>query len=100
LIPRCWWTNLYRKKTIRVKWVYRTKLNADGSINRYKARLAVKGYAQVFGVDFSETFALVTLLDTIKLLLALSTQNDWKVYHLDVKSAFLNGYMQEEIFIE
>jgi hypothetical protein len=60
----------------------------------------VKGYAQVFGVDFSETFALVTLLDTIKLLLALSTQNDWKVYHLDVKSAFLNGYMQEEIFIE
>jgi hypothetical protein len=59
----------------------------------------VKGYAQVFGVDFSETFALVALLDTIKLLLALSTQNDWKVYHLDVKSAFLNGYMQEEIFI-
>jgi hypothetical protein len=58
LIPRCWWTNLYRKKTIRVKWVYRTKLNADGSINRYKARLAVKGYAQVFGVDFSEKFAL------------------------------------------
>jgi hypothetical protein len=54
----------------------------------------------VFGVDFSETFALVALLDTIKLLLALSTQNDWKVYHLDVKSAFLNGYMQEEIFIE
>jgi hypothetical protein len=60
----------------------------------------VKGYAQVFGVDFSETFALVALLDTIKLLLALSTQNDWKVYHLDVKSVFLNGYMQEEIFIE
>ena len=60
------------KKAIGVKWVYRTKLNADGSVNKYKARLVVKGYAQLFGVDFSETFAPVARLDNIRLLLALA----------------------------
>jgi hypothetical protein len=88
------------KKAIEVKWVYRTKQNADSSINKYKARLVVKGYAQVFGVDFLETFALVARLDTIRLLLALYAQKNWKVYQLDVKFAFLNGYLQEEIYIE
>ena len=88
------------KKAIEVKWVYRTKQNADSSINKYKARLVVKGYAQVFGVDFLETFAPVARLDTIRLLLALYAQKNWKVYQLDVKFAFLNGYLQEEIYIE
>lgn len=60
----------------------------------------MKGYAQVFGVDFLETFALVARLDTIRLLLAVAAQKNWKVYQLDVKSAFLNGYLQEEIYIE
>lgn len=88
------------KQPIGVKWVYRTKLNADGSINKYKARLVVKGYAQVFRVDFSETFAPVARLDTIRMLLAIAVHKRWQVYHLDVKSAFLNGYLQEEIFVE
>ena len=68
------------KKAIGVKWVYRTKLNADGSINKYKARLVVKGHAQLFGVDFSETFAPVARLDTIRLLLALAAQKQWRNY--------------------
>ena len=76
---------------IGVKWVYRTKLNADGSVNKHKARLVVKGYAQIFGVDYSDTFAPVARLDTIRLLLAIVAQKGWKVYQLDVKSAFLNG---------
>ncbi|WJZ98853.1 hypothetical protein VitviT2T_017352 [Vitis vinifera] len=88
------------RKVIGVKWVYRTKLNADGSVNKYKARLVVKGYSQVFGVDFSETFARVARLDTIRMLLALTAQKGWKTYQLDVKSAFLNGYLQEEIYVE
>ena len=88
------------KKPIGVKWVYRTKLNSDGSINKHKARLVVKGYAQMFGVDFSETFAPVARLDTIRMLLALAAQKKWKIYQLDVKSAFLNGYLEEEIFVE
>ncbi|WKA12871.1 hypothetical protein VitviT2T_030219 [Vitis vinifera] len=88
------------KKAIGVKWVYRTKLNYDGSINKHKARLVVKGYAQMFGVDFSETFAPVARLDTIRMLLALAAQKGWKIYQLDVKLAFLNGYLEEEIFVE
>ncbi|XP_037491502.1 uncharacterized mitochondrial protein AtMg00820-like [Jatropha curcas] len=67
------------KKAIGVKWVYRTKLNSDGSINKHKARLVVKGYAQMCGVDFSKTFAPVARLDTIRMLLAIVAQKGWKV---------------------
>jgi hypothetical protein len=62
------------KKAIGVKWVYRTKLNSDGYVNKYKARLVVKGYARMFGVDFSETFTPVARMDTIRMLLALIAQ--------------------------
>ncbi|WVZ15405.1 hypothetical protein V8G54_012971 [Vigna mungo] len=88
------------RKVIGVKWVFKTKLNADGLINKHKARLVVKGYAQIFGVDYSNTFAHVARLDTIRLLLAIAAQKSWKVFHLDVKSAFLNGILQEEIYVE
>ncbi|GKV39929.1 hypothetical protein SLEP1_g47623 [Rubroshorea leprosula] len=88
------------KNVIGVKGVFRTKLNPDGLVNKYKAKLVIKGYAQQQGVDFSETFAPVVRHDTIKLLFAISAQNDWKVYHMDVKSAFLNGFLEEEIYIE
>ena len=73
------------KKAIGVKWVYRIKLNFDGFVNKHKARLVVKGYAQMFGVDFSETFAPIARLDTIRMLLASVAQNGWKIYQLDVK---------------
>lgn len=86
------------RKIIGVKWVFRTKLNADGSLNEYKDRLVVKGYAQIYGVDYSDTFAPVVRLDTIRLLLAISAQESWNVFQLDDKSAFLNGQLQEEIY--
>ncbi|KAJ8747058.1 hypothetical protein K2173_013156 [Erythroxylum novogranatense] len=63
------------RKVIGVKWVYWTKLNADSSINKYKARLVVKGYAQIFGVDYSKTFSPVARLDIIRMLLAIAAQN-------------------------
>jgi hypothetical protein len=83
-----------------VKWIFKTKLNADGSINKHKARLVVKGYSQEPSIDFTETFAPVSRLDTIKLLLALAAQNGWHIFQLDVKSAFLNGVLNEEIYVE
>ncbi|TYJ99556.1 Retrovirus-related Pol polyprotein from transposon TNT 1-94 [Cucumis melo var. makuwa] len=77
-----------------------TKLNADGSINKHEARLVVKGYAQIFGVDYSDTFAPVARMDTIRLLFAIAAQKGWKLFQLNVKSAFLNGVLQEEIYVE
>nr|XP_048319537.1 uncharacterized mitochondrial protein AtMg00820-like [Ziziphus jujuba var. spinosa] len=85
------------KKAIGVKWVFRTKLNADGTINKHKARLVEKSYMQQSVIDYGDTFAPVARHETIKFLLALATKEGWKVYQLDVKSAFLNGYLQEEV---
>ena len=62
------------RKVIGVKWVFRTKLNVDCSVNKYKARLIVKGYAQIFSVDYSNIFALVSRLDTIRLVLMVAAQ--------------------------
>ncbi|KAF7810363.1 Retrovirus-related Pol polyprotein from transposon TNT 1-94 [Senna tora] len=88
------------QQVIGTKWVFKTKLNPDGSISKHKAILVAKGYSQQQGVDFSENFAPVARFDTIRLLLALAAHKGWKVYQLDVKSAFLNGVLEERIYIE
>ncbi|KAI4297629.1 hypothetical protein L6164_037513 [Bauhinia variegata] len=88
------------RNVIGLKWVFRTKFNPDGSINKHKARLVVKGYSQIFGIDYSDTFAPVARHDTIRLLLTIVAQKGWQVFHMDVKSAFLNGFLQEEIYVE
>ena len=88
------------KNVIGVKWVYKTKLNPDGSINKLKARLVVKGYTQQLGIDFTDTFAPVARYETIRLLFAIAAQGGWKIHQLDVKSSFLNGYLTEEIFVD
>ncbi|KAM1099314.1 hypothetical protein TB2_005809 [Malus domestica] len=88
------------KPVIGVKWVYKTKLNLDGSVLKNKARLVAKGYAQKPGLDYNETYAPVARLDTIRTLIALAAQKSWKLYQLDVKSAFLNGVLQEEVYVE
>ena len=88
------------KEIIGVKWVYKTKLNSDGSIQKHKARLVAKGYSQQYGIDYNETFAHVARLDTIRALVALAAQKKWQIHQLDVKSAFLNRYLEEEIYVE
>ncbi|KAG8479622.1 hypothetical protein CXB51_029429 [Gossypium anomalum] len=88
------------RKIIGVKWVYRAKQNADGSLNKLKARLVVKGFSQKYSLDYMETFSPMARLDTIRLLVALVAQMQWKIHQLDVKLAFLNGYLEEEIYVE
>ncbi|GJU42070.1 putative RNA-directed DNA polymerase [Tanacetum coccineum] len=85
---------------IGVKWVFKTKLEKDGKIDKHKARLMVKGYAQKKGLDYSEVFAPVTKWDTIRSIFALAAQRGMKVHQLDIKSAFLYGELEETVFVE
>ncbi|KAM2503789.1 hypothetical protein PS1_037777 [Malus domestica] len=87
-------------KAIRVKWVYKTKKNANGEVERYKARLMANGYSQRVGIDYDEVFAPVARLETIRLLISLAAQNKWKIQQMDVKSVFLNGVLEEEVYIQ
>jgi hypothetical protein len=88
------------KKSIGVKWVYKTKLNEKGQIEKHKARLVSKGFSQQPGTDYGETFSPVARLDTVRILLAITAQHKWKVYQMDVKSAFLNGFLEEEVYVD
>lgn len=87
------------RKINGVKCIYRTKLNVDGSVNKLKWRLVVKGYSQIFGVDYSETFSPSARLETIRFLLTIATQKYWKIFQLDVKSVFSNDFLQEKIYV-
>ena len=85
---------------IGTKWVFRNKLNDEGEVIRNKARLVAKGYAQEEGLDYDETFAPVARLEAIRILLAFACYKDFKLFQMDVKSAFLNGYINEEVYVE
>ncbi|KAM0043888.1 putative RNA-directed DNA polymerase [Helianthus debilis subsp. tardiflorus] len=86
-------------KPIGVKWVFKTKFNEQGKVDKYKARLVVKGYAQKRGVDYNEVFAPVARWDTIRSFLAMAAQKDWSVFQMDVKSAFLHGELKEIVYV-
>jgi transposase InsO family protein len=87
-------------KPIGVKWVFKKKVNAQGEVERYKARLVAKGYKQQEGVDYDEVFAPVARMETVRLLISLAAQSKWDIYQMDVKSAFLNGILEEEVYVE
>jgi len=69
-------------------------------VERYEPRLVAKGYSQKLGIDYDEVFALVARLKIIWLIIAITVQHRWEVYQIDVKSTFLNGFLEEEVYIE
>ncbi|KAL9259481.1 Retrovirus-related Pol polyprotein from transposon RE2-like protein [Drosera capensis] len=82
------------------KWVFGNKSHENGTVIRNKARLVAKGYSQEEGIDFDETFAPIARLEAIRMFLAYAAYEGFKVYHMDVKSVFLNGKLQEEVYVE
>lgn len=82
------------------KWAFKLKLNSDGSISRYKARLVAKRFHQQAGVDFHKTFSPMIKLATIRLVLAIVVNCNWPLRQLDVSNAFLHGYLKEDIYMQ
>jgi hypothetical protein len=84
---------------IETKWVFKNKQEEDGEVVRNKARLVAQGYSQVEGLDFRETFDPVARLEAIRILLAFAAFKGFKLYQMNVKSTFLNGVIQEEVYV-
>jgi len=95
LVPRLEGINVIGKK-----WIHKNKSDENGTVTRNKARLVAQGYTQVEGLDFDETVAHVARLESIRLLLGVACILKFKLYQMDVKSAFLNGYLHEEVYVE
>jgi hypothetical protein len=96
------WTLVERPKSnvIGTKWVFKNKQDENGMVTRNKARLVAQGFTQVKGLDFEETYAPAARLEAIRILLADVAHHNFKLYQMDVKSAFLNGPIQELVYVE
>jgi hypothetical protein len=88
------------QNVVGTMWVFRNKQDEHGVVTRNKARLVAKGYSQIEGLDFGETYAPVARLESIRILLAYATYQGFKLYQMDVKIAFLNGPIKEEVYVE
>ncbi len=88
------------RKAIGSRWVFKVKHQSDGRVERYKCRLVAKGYSQKYGVDYDETFSPVVRFSSIRTLLYFAVQNNLHVHQMDVVTAFLNGHLDEEIYME
>ncbi|KAL4377319.1 hypothetical protein GQ457_02G027920 [Hibiscus cannabinus] len=87
-------------KPIGCKWVFKNKTDMDGNVQTYKGRLVAKGFRQIHGVDYDETFSLVAMFKSIRILLAVAAFHDYEIWEMDVKTAFLNGKLEEDAMKE
>jgi hypothetical protein len=88
------------KFAIGCKWVYKIKTRSDGTVDRYKARLVVKGFTQEYGIDYEETFALMARISSIRTFITVSAFRHWPLFQMDVKNAFLNRELTEEVYMQ
>ena len=96
------WTLVPRPERVNIistKWIFCNKPNEEGNIIRNKTRLVAQGYNQVEGVNFDETFSPIACIESTRVLLALACHLKFKLYQMDVKSAFLNGFLNEEVYV-
>ena len=91
---------LARRKPIGSKWVFKKNKNPEGKVEKYKSRLLANGYSQVSGIDFGDSFSLVAKVASIRLLLSIVATFDFEVEHMDVKTTFLHGDIEEEIYMK
>src|SRR5436189_6416844 len=84
---------------ITCKWVFKVKTRSDGTVERYKARLVARGFQQEYGRDYDETFAPVAHMTTVRTLVAIAVVRHWDISQMDVKNAFLNGDLHEEVYM-
>ncbi|GJZ33086.1 retrotransposon protein, putative, ty1-copia subclass [Tanacetum coccineum] len=87
-------------KVVRSKWLYKKKTDMDGKVHTYKARLVAKGCTQTYGIDYEETFSPVADIRAIRILIAIAAYYDYEIWQMDVKTAFLNGRLDEDIYME
>jgi len=86
-------------RAIECKWIFKKKIDADGKVHIYKARLVAKGFHQIQGVEYDMTFSLVAMLKSIRILLAIVAYYDYEIWQMDVKIAFLNGNLSEDVYM-
>jgi hypothetical protein len=86
-------------KIVGCKWVYKTKYDSKGNIERFKARLIAKGFTQREGIDYNEIFSPISSKDSFRIIMALVAHFNWELHKMDVKTAFINGDLQEDVYM-